>query len=134
MRSIGSFATEGSGLNSPRGLALAPDGRLHVADWGNARVQVYNTNGEHQFAYGEYGTSEGQMLGPSSVVVDGQGRACVSDPTSGFIHVFDTNSQFVGRFHPQDSSGRKVLPFRVRSAPGDQIYVWTGGHELPTSN
>lgn len=42
-----SFASKGSKdgrLNSPRSIAIAPDGMIYVADWGNSRIAVFNEN------------------------------------------------------------------------------------------
>ena len=120
----------GSGLNGPRGLTVTPDGELHVVDVGNARVQVYDTQGAYGRAYGGYGTKPGQLLQPSSIAADDTGRTYVADPTAGFVHVFGSKGKFLGRFHPSTADGVTVVPMRVRTFAGRRLHVWAAGHRL----
>ena len=129
LRSIGGFGVEKKELNGPQSVAISPRGELHVVDAGNARVQVYSLSGEHRFSYGGYGNGKGEMLHPTSIVCDGLGRVSIADPASGFIDVFDQGGAFIDRFRPKESNGRNAVPLRLQRAPGDTIYVYTGGGE-----
>jgi len=44
---IGDFASKGSKdgqLKTPKSIAIAPDGTVYIADWGNCRIAVFNEN------------------------------------------------------------------------------------------
>lgn len=96
-RSIGSFGFDDAHLNGPRGVAVAPDGHLHVLDAGNCRVQVFRANGSFAFGYGGYGPSPGRLTHPTSIVADRRGRISIADPAAGVVHVFDATGRFQGR-------------------------------------
>src|SRR5436305_828217 len=87
---VGTLET-GASLNGPTGVAFAPDGLLHVADSGNARVQVFTTDGRWVASYGGYGSAEGQMDVATAVRFDAAGRAWVADLPQGLVHVFEAS-------------------------------------------
>jgi outer membrane protein assembly factor BamB len=49
-------------------IAVAPDGRVYVADGSNHRVQVFTAEGDFLFQFGSFGTAEGQFGSPSEIV------------------------------------------------------------------
>lgn len=125
LQSFGGLPT----LNGPRGIAVTDSGEIHVVDGGNARVQVFNASGKPLHSYGEYGTANGRFQNPSSIAIDGQGRACISDPSSGFISVFATDGTFLGRIRPRNDRGESAVPMRLRTTATGGLYVWTAGHD-----
>lgn len=50
-------------------IAVAPDGRVYVADGSNHRVQVFTASGDFLFQFGSFGTAEGQFGSPSEIVI-----------------------------------------------------------------
>jgi DNA-binding beta-propeller fold protein YncE len=50
----------------PGGLAVAPDGRVYVADQTNHRVQVLRPDGQFLTTWGKYGTKPGEFAGKTS--------------------------------------------------------------------
>jgi len=116
-------------LNGPRGLAVVPDGELHVLEAGTSSVKVFSPDGRPERTYGEFGEEPGQLLMPRSIAIDAAGRVFVADPAGGRIHVFRTSGEFLGRFRPRDSDGDPVTPLRVSLKPNGELYVWTDGLE-----
>ena len=50
-------------------IAVSPDGRIIVPDYGNDRVQVFHPNGTLAFPFGELGLEPGEFHGPRAVAV-----------------------------------------------------------------
>jgi predicted membrane-bound mannosyltransferase len=63
----------------PRGIAIAPNGNVYVADTGHRRIEVFDPNGKFLFTFGSEGTAPGQFDEPSGVTVDGKGNVFVAD-------------------------------------------------------
>ena len=66
-------------FNKPRGMALAPDRRLYVADSDNNRIQIWNPANSTWSAIGSYGTNAGMFKQPFGVVVDSSYNLFVAD-------------------------------------------------------
>ena len=66
-------------FNRPRGMALAPDRRLYVADSDNNRIQIWNPANSTWSAIGSYGTNAGMFKQPFGVVVDSSYNLFVAD-------------------------------------------------------
>ncbi len=58
-----------SGLDAPRGVALAPDGGLFVADTGHDRIIRLAPGERFERAWGESGEGEGQLASPSGIAI-----------------------------------------------------------------
>lgn len=77
-------------FNQPTKLAVAPDGRLVVADgYGNARVHWFDGDGRYLTSWGQPGSQPGQFRLPHSVCFDGSERLLVADRENDRIQVFD---------------------------------------------
>ena len=114
------FGTYGSGagkLNGPRALAVDGEGHLHVAEAGNARVQVFSTDGQVVRSY----TSDALVF-PRAIAIDPAGFSYVADPSAGAIHVFDTAGAPVKRFEALTLGGRPVTPLDLTWRRGE-LYV-----------
>lgn len=116
------------GLNAPVDVAVGSDGNLHVLDSGHARVLVFSPEGDRLMSYGHYGSGEGEMKWPGSLIIHPDGRVFITDATAGFVHVFDQEGAFLGRFRPVDESGQLVAPVRVSVTHEGELYIWTDGH------
>jgi DNA-binding beta-propeller fold protein YncE len=93
---IGIFAgtgKEGSGdseFRSPRGITvLGSSGEVAVADCGNYRVQIFDSEGKYKRQFGTEGTgANGQLNCPAGLASDAHGNLLVVDYTSR-LQVFD---------------------------------------------
>jgi DNA-binding beta-propeller fold protein YncE len=87
---IGIFAgtgKEGSGdgeFKDPQGIAvLGSSGEVAVADFGNHRVQIFDSEGKYKRQFGSYGDeADGQLCCPASLTSDAHGNLLVTDDTS----------------------------------------------------
>jgi hypothetical protein len=56
-------------LSSPEGLAVLPDGRIAIADWGNHRIVITDNEGQAIFSFGVLGRfSDSEVLGEGRLV------------------------------------------------------------------
>jgi sugar lactone lactonase YvrE len=81
----------------PRGIAIAPNGDVYVADTGNKRIEVFDANGTYRFSFGSSGSGPGQFDEPSSLAI-GQGHVYVADFWNRRIQTFDLQGHLLGQF------------------------------------
>lgn len=124
LATLGQFGTEeDTDLNFPSGVALGPNGEVHVVDSGNAEVQVYSADGQFVRVYGERGSELGQFVIPRAVVVDSAGHSWVADGVGGFVTQFDPAGVAVTRFVPTLANGAPGQPTYLSLSPSGQLVV-----------
>ncbi len=100
-RVIGTVGTEPGQFQSPRSMAVAPDGSLYVADAGNNRIQHLSPEGGVIQVWGSFAdVSQGNAPGgtfnePWGVAVGPDGSVYVSDTWNHRIQKFTADGQFV---------------------------------------
>lgn len=99
----GPHAAAPAGLDSPRGLAEAPDGDLYVADLGHSRVAVFGPDGAFKFAFGTKGPAggadkPGEFNEPSGVAVGPDGLVYVADAWNGRVQRFSPKGKPLGEY------------------------------------
>ncbi len=83
----------------PRSLAIAPDGRIYVADTGNEQVAVFSPLGRFLFRFGMQGRKPGQFDEPSSVAVGHNNDVYVTDMWNRRIQRFTLSGRFLNQWH-----------------------------------
>jgi uncharacterized protein (TIGR03663 family) len=94
-RALGSSGAGNGQLTAPRAIAVGPDGLLYVADSGNHRIQVLDTEGNFVRGWGSNGTGPGQFQEPWGIAVSPAGRVYVADTWNHRIQVFDQAGTFL---------------------------------------
>ncbi len=76
------------GFFGPRGVAVDTKGNVYIADTGNKRVVVTDSEGEFLYQFGSAGSAPGQFNEPTSLAVDAQGVLYVADTWNGRVQIF----------------------------------------------
>ena len=112
LREIGQRGRRDGQFNVPVQGAVSADGRLHVLDAGNFRVQTFDPEGGFVSSFGSPGTGLGQFARPRGLACDPDGRLYVTDAAFGNVQVFTPRGELlisIGRGAKRDRPGRYGL-------------------------
>ena len=106
-------------FRSPRGVALAADGRLFVADEGDYRIRVISADGATVSTYagsGDFGfadgsTSTARFSSPQGIAVATDGRVFVADALNHRIRVISADGATVSTYAGSGNTGTSVGGF-----------------------
>jgi DNA-binding beta-propeller fold protein YncE len=122
---IGTRGTAEGEFNLPRDVELSPDGKLHIVDGGNFRVQVFEEDGTFVRTFGSVGSRYGQFSRPKGIAVDPAGNIYVSDTAFGNFQIFNSEGQllmFVGGRSSQPGPARYTLPAGIDVDGDGRVY------------
>jgi len=123
LKKIGKRGTGNGEFNLPTELRLYGD-NLVVVDALNFRVQVFNKNGEFQYAIGKNGDDVGAMFRPKGVAFDSEGHLYVVDGMWSVVQVFNREGQLLYYFGQLGNApGAFQLPTGLKIDGQDRIYV-----------
>ncbi|MDF1542197.1 MAG: hypothetical protein P1P71_03695 [Anaerosomatales bacterium] len=129
-------------FDGPMGVTFGADGRIYVADSGNHRVVVFDSEGEYLFQFGGLGVGKpaagiepswkpGLFNYPTDICSDDVGNIYVADFRNDQIQVFDADGDFLRVFPDrneplgrgasgQDGAGIAVTSLTVH---GERVYA-----------
>ncbi len=117
----------GSGIGqfrSPCGIAVDGLGNVYVADTGNYRIQVFDSEGTYLFNWGGRGDGNGQFRNPRGIAVDGLGNVYVADYSDHRIQVFDSDGTYLFQWGSQGGgNGQFYYPWGIATDAGGNVYV-----------
>ncbi len=135
LRQFGAAGQGDGQLTGARGVAIAPDGSIYVADQSNNRIQKFDASGKFLVKWGNKGTGDGQLDTPSGVAVDKNGNVWVSDLWNHRVQEFDANGKFLLKFGTyaaatgNAASGSFFGPRGIAVGPNGDVYVTDTGNK-----
>ena len=124
----GKTGTGNGEFDHPTTIAVDAHGSIHVVDRGNARVQVFDSEGVFKYMFGKAGKGEGEFSNPFCVAVNSKGEVIVTDTDNARVQMFAHHGKFQRAFGSTVSSGAwKPMGVVVNSM--DRMIVVDAGNE-----
>jgi DNA-binding beta-propeller fold protein YncE len=118
--------SEEGDLRQPRGIAVDREGNIYVADFGNHRIQKFNSNREFVSGWGEQGNLPGQFKQPSAVFVGPNDDIYVTDTWNQRIQVFNKEGEYI-----REWGAAFFGPRGIAMNDQEQVYIVdTGNHKV----
>ena len=118
-------------LETPRGIAVASNGDLYVADTGNDCIAEFNPEGESVRYFGKEGSGEGQFKEPKGVAVAPNGEVYVADTGNSRVEQFTENGAYLGQFATKgEGEGQLKEPDGIAVASSGVYIADTGNNRV----
>ncbi len=125
-------------FNSPSGVAVAPNGKIFIADgYGNRRVHRFSAQGELELSWGTPGTGRGEFALIHKVTVSKDSRVFVCDRENNRIQIFTDNGEYIEEWNdfaqPGDVYfGSDDTVYVVEQGAGSGVSIWSMDGQLIT--
>ncbi len=141
VRTWGSEGSAPGQFLKPRGIAVAPDGSVYVADSGNHRIQKFTADGRWVTAWGSFGgcpeqtPPPGTFCEPWGVAVGPDGAVYVADLWAHRVQKFSPDGAFIAQWGFSSNYGADLRPGAffgprgVAVAPDGTVYVTDTGNK-----
>jgi sugar lactone lactonase YvrE len=107
-----------------RGVAVAPDGFVFVADKNGNRMQKFTSFGAWAGAWGSSGSGDGEFSGPTGVAVDATGNVYVTDHLNSRVQKFTGNGSFLSKWGSAGTAaGQFTGIWDIAIDDSDNVYV-----------
>ena len=119
------IAGSGNGqFSAPRGVTVAANGNVWVADASNNRVEEFNEKDEYVSMFGSKGTGNGQLDEPKAVAVAANGNVLVPDSINNRVQEFTPSGAFLTTFGDKGAgNGQLEEPWGIAVASNGNLYV-----------
>ena len=128
---LASAGTTGNGrlqFNSPRDITVnIKNSKMYVADYGNCRIQILNSDLTFSATFGKYGQGKEQFIYPSAIASDDAGNVYVADSGNNRVQVFTASGKFLRMFgSPESSTAKLKWPIGIALDPRNKhAYIST---------
>ena len=126
--------TKGNGplqFDSPVGIAVHPHThKVYIADTGNHRIQVLNSDLTYSSSFGSNGSNNGEVNYPYDISTDSAGNVYVVDRYNHRIQVFSSDGQYLRQFGRKGKGeGELGDPISIAIDSHDVVYVMEWGND-----
>ena len=122
---------KGSGpleFQSPVGITVHPHtNKVYIADCGNHRIQILNSDLTYSGSFGREGTDSGEFSCPHEMAIDVQGNVYVVDAGNNRIQVFTVDGEYLRQFGSKEEGEQLQDPISIAIDTCNFIYVSEGG-------
>ena len=129
-----SFGKQGSSVgmfNCPWGVAVSNTDEIAVSDFGNHKVQIFDSGGKHLRSFGRRGTNQGEFIHPCEICFDNNGNIFVADCGNHRIQIFSGEGRCMGMFGGKGSSNRQLFnPWGLSLDVNGNIIVADSGNKV----
>ncbi len=87
--------TDPGTFSLPTFVAVDKDGNVYVTDTLNARVEIFDADGQFISTFGKRGDAPADFIRPKGIAVDGDGHIWVVDSGQNRVKVFDRDGQLL---------------------------------------
>ena len=121
---FGSFGTGDGQFSSPYGITVDSSNNIYVTDYGNDRIQKFNSASTYQSQFGSSGSGDGQFDRPSAIALDSSGNIFVTDYLNHRIQKFNSAGVFLSKFGSFGTGdGQFSYPSGIALDSSGNIYV-----------
>src|SRR5258706_2836212 len=103
-------------------VAVDQQGNVYVPDYGNDRVQKFDSQGKFIAKWGTHG--DGELISPFGIAVDKEGRVYVMDDGTARLQVFDGEGHFLSKFGGRGTGDGQIKnPGYITVDNQDNVYI-----------
>jgi tripartite motif-containing protein 71 len=130
----GSKGTNNDQLNDPESIDISPSGKMVIADTGNSRIVVWDSNGKPVTTFGSFGTradwrNPPQFNHPTAVFIHPSKKIYVADTLNQRVVVLDEHGLVLSSWGAQGSDiGNFNLPRSIAKDHFGNIWVLDSGN------
>jgi streptogramin lyase len=107
----GTFGKPGTGngqFSGAKGIAVAPNGNVYIADSNNNRIEVFSKGGAFRSKWGAIGSANGQFTGAQDVAIGPDGSVWVADDGNARAQGFSATGGWKSLVTIESESARAV--------------------------
>jgi len=106
------------------GVTINSKRNIIVSDFGNNRIQIFDSEGKFISTFGSQGNGSGQFNHPWGIAINSKGHVIVSDYSNNRIQIFDSEGKFLSTFGSKgNGNGQFNGPEGICVDLNDGIYV-----------
>ena len=130
IRTCGRYGSRSLQFKFPRDVAVHPHThKVYVADWGNNRIQILNSDLTYFGRFGRGGFGTGEFDGPSDISTDKDGNVYVADCGNHRIQVFTVDGVYFRQFGKEGKEGGELkCPVSIAIDSNNVVYVGERGN------
>ena len=129
-----SFGKKGSGdgmFMNPLGVVVSDGDEIVVADQGNHRVQVFDSNGTFLRSFGRQGENAGELKNPTGIAIDNDRNILVSEYYNHRVQIFSPEGKHLSSFGGKGSLDSQLLrPWGLSLDNTGNVIVADTGNKL----